>query len=91
MKLNFDATGWLLAITKAVQKRGVTWKKVSEETGVGTTTLSRMKAGRSPDAASLAALSNWAGINPANFIQSKPIRTIKCPMCNGCGTTTTKD
>lgn len=90
MKLNFDSAGWLLALTAAVDKRRVTWKKVSEETGVSTTTLSRMKEGRNPDAASLAALSHWAGLNPARFIQSKPVRTEKCPMCKGCGTITTK-
>ena len=33
--------------------------------------LTRMAQGRRPDAASMAALSAWAGINPANYVSSK--------------------
>lgn len=36
---------------------------------VGASTLTRMAQGRHPDAASLAALSAWAGINPAEFVK----------------------
>ena len=32
------------------------------------TTLSRMARGRQPDAASLTALSAWAGLNPTDFV-----------------------
>lgn len=65
---SFDAAGWVAALADCVKARGVTWKDVAEATGVNETTLSRMKSGdRQPDAASLAALSAWAGINPANY------------------------
>lgn len=35
---------------------------------MSTTTLARMARGRKPDASSLAALSAWAGVNPAEFV-----------------------
>lgn len=57
------------AIVKTVTSRGLTWKQVSHETKVSSSTLTRMAQGRQPDAASLAALSAWAGINPANFVE----------------------
>jgi transcriptional regulator with XRE-family HTH domain len=58
------------AIAKTVASRKVTWKQVSKETQVSSSTLTRMAQGRQPDAASLAALSAWAGINPADFVKS---------------------
>lgn len=45
-----------------------------------------MKAGRQPDAASLAALSAWAGLNPAEFCPKVPPQRITCPTCHGAGT-----
>ena len=67
-KQEFDATGFFQALERSVRIRGVTWKDVSQDTGVSQTTLTRMGQGRRPDAASLAALSAWAGINPANYV-----------------------
>lgn len=66
---NFDAEGFYAAIAATVVARGLTWKQVGRETGVSTTTLTRMAQGRRPDAASLAALSAWAGVNPADFVR----------------------
>ncbi len=66
---NFDAEGFYAAIAATVVARGVTWKQVGRETGISTTTLTRMAQGRRPDAASLAALSAWAGVNPADFVR----------------------
>jgi transcriptional regulator with XRE-family HTH domain len=67
-KQEFDAAGFYAALERAVRARKVTWKEVGAETGVSPTTLTRMGQGRRPDAASLAALSAWAGINPANYV-----------------------
>lgn len=67
-KQEFDAAGFYSALERAVRARKVTWKEVGVETGVSPTTLTRMGQGRRPDAASLAALSAWAGINPANYV-----------------------
>lgn len=65
---NFDAEAFYAAIATTVVARKLTWKQVSEETGISATTLTRMSQGRRPDAASLATLSAWAGINPADFV-----------------------
>lgn len=56
-------------LAKTVSSRGITWKRVSDETEVSASTLTRMAQGRQPDAASLAALSAWAGINPADYVE----------------------
>ncbi|MDO8769392.1 MAG: hypothetical protein Q7K57_11950 [Burkholderiaceae bacterium] len=67
-KQEFDAGGFYSALERSVRDRKVTWKEVSIDTSVSQTTLTRMGQGRQPDAASLAALSAWAGINPANYV-----------------------
>lgn len=67
-KQEFDAAGFYSGLERAVRARRVNWKDVSNETGVSQTTLTRMGQGRKPDAASLAALSAWAGINPADYV-----------------------
>lgn len=74
-KQEFDAAGFYSALERSVRARNVTWKEVSNETGVSQTTLTRMGQGRRPDAASLAALSAWAGLNPANYVPRQfPLR-----------------
>ena len=65
---NFDADAFYAAIASTVVARGVTWKQVGQDTGVSATTLTRMAQGRRPDAGSLAALSAWAALNPADFV-----------------------
>jgi transcriptional regulator with XRE-family HTH domain len=71
---DFDAPAFYAALNKIRNLRDFTWRQVSAASGVSTTTLSRMADGRHPDAASLAALSHWGGMNPANFMTdpSKP-------------------
>jgi hypothetical protein len=71
-KQDFDADAFYEALDREVRTRDTTWRQVSSETGVNATTLTRMGQGRKPDAASLAALSAWAGLNPAEFVL-KPI------------------
>jgi|HubBroStandDraft_5_1064220.scaffolds.fasta_scaffold18714_7 hypothetical protein len=66
----FDGNAFYSAILSTVVARGISWKQVSVGTGVSATTLTRMGQGRRPDAASLAALSAWAGLNPADFVGS---------------------
>ena len=74
IKEGFDAAGFYADLKRSVEAQKVNWKVVSKETGVSRTTLSRMAKGRRPDAASLAALSSWAGINPANYVPALPGR-----------------
>lgn len=65
----FDPEAFYSALATTVTARQMKWKQVSNQTGVSPSTLTRMAQGRQPDAASLAALSAWAGINPADFVQ----------------------
>jgi len=64
----FNATAFYQVLSSIVEARSVTWRQVARETGITPSTLTRMGQGRQPDAASLAALSAWAGLNPADFI-----------------------
>jgi transcriptional regulator with XRE-family HTH domain len=64
----FDGDGFYRALEAMVKNRGLTWKAVSDQTGVGASTLTRMSQGKRPDAASLAVLSAWAGLNPSHFV-----------------------
>ena len=64
--LNIGAFYEVLA--EVVAARKTTWRLVGLETGVPKATLVRMARGGCPDAASLAALSAWAGLNPADFV-----------------------
>ena len=66
-RLNFDFEAFYRALNATVATRDITWKTVSEQTGVSQSTLSRMSKGRQPDAASLTALSAWSGLNPVEF------------------------
>ena len=66
-RLNFDFEAFYRELSTTVAVRGITWKIVSEQTGVSQSTLSRMSKGRQPDAASLTALSAWSGLNPVDF------------------------
>jgi transcriptional regulator with XRE-family HTH domain len=77
---NFDGSAFYSAIVSTVVARGVTWKQVSQETGVSATTLTRMAQGRRPDAGSLAALSAWAGINPADYVNLRQRSTNPEPL-----------
>lgn len=68
----FDFARYFAALQRAMQARNASAADVSRSTGVSNTTLTRMKEGRRPDAASLAALSAWAGLNPAEYVRASP-------------------
>ena len=67
----FDADGFYRALAATVTARSTHWKQVSTDTGVSTSTLSRMATGRQPDAASLTALAAWSGLDPTEFTSVK--------------------
>ncbi len=69
-KKGFDAEAFYSALAQVVQARKVSWRRVARETGVSSATLTHMAQGRGLDAASLAALSAWAGLNPADFVET---------------------
>lgn len=78
-KKGFDAQAFYNALAQIVQTRKVSWRRVGRETGVSSTTLTHIAQGRGLDAASLAALSAWAGLNPADFVETSIERVEKRP------------
>ena len=76
----FDGDAFYRALESTVTARSKNWKQVSEETGVSASTLARMAKGRRPDAASLAALSAWAGLNPSDFVDAPYKPSHPAPM-----------
>ena len=66
----FDGDAFYRALEATVTARSKNWKQVAADTGVSASTLTRMSQGRKPDAASLAALSAWAGLNPSDFVRA---------------------
>lgn len=68
----FDVIGFRAAVDRSRAARGLLWKHIAQQTGVSAATLSRMQDGRRPDAASLAALCAWAGIDPTNYRNPPP-------------------
>lgn len=70
-KKGFSAELFYQSLSSTVAARRSNWRRVSEETGVSRTTLSRMSKGRQPDGASLTALAAWAGLNPTDFIEGE--------------------
>ena len=66
----FNSRAFYTALLRSVELRGVSLRQVARETGVTPSTLTRMREGRWPDGAGLAALSAWADLNPADFIDT---------------------
>jgi transcriptional regulator with XRE-family HTH domain len=71
---SFDVVRFYRAIDAARQAHSLNWKDVAKAAKVHASTLSRMAAGRRPDANSLALLAAWSGLNPADFVPGfKPV------------------
>ncbi len=69
-KKGFNGDAFYRALENTVTARSKNWKQVAAETGISASTLARMAQGRKPDAASLAALCAWAGLNPSDFVDA---------------------
>jgi len=65
---DFDAMAFYRALDAERESKHLNWKQLAALTGVSASTLTRMAQGRRPDADSLAKLSAWAGINPADYV-----------------------
>lgn len=74
-KQNFDAQAFYEDLERKVRQDEVSWRQVGAATGVSPSTLTRMAQGRTPDAASLAALAAWAGLNPASYVELEVARS----------------
>jgi len=66
----FDAEAYYDALAQIVRAQNISWRQLARETGITPSTLTRMAQGRRPDAASLAVLSAWAGLNPADYVRN---------------------
>jgi transcriptional regulator with XRE-family HTH domain len=82
-KKGFDAEAFYTALAQVVEARRVSWRRVARESGVSSSTLTHMAQGRGPDAASLAVLSAWAGLNPADFVETSMERVEKRALRRG--------
>jgi transcriptional regulator with XRE-family HTH domain len=68
---HFDAAAFFAALDAQRQGRGLTWKQVADESQISASTLTRMGQGRRPDVDSLAALSQWAGLDAGDFVRGE--------------------
>lgn len=69
----FDADGFYSALDSVRISRKLTWKDVATQSGVSASTLTRMAQGRRPDVDSLAALTDWSGLDANRFLVSKSV------------------
>ncbi len=68
MKTSFQNEAFFAALDGQRQSKKMTWKKVAEKAEVSASTLTRIAQGKRPDVDTLAALCNWSGLNPNDFI-----------------------
>jgi transcriptional regulator with XRE-family HTH domain len=68
LEKGFNVSAFYGVLGEVVASRKITWKLLARETGVRPATLKRMAQGGYPDAATLAILSAWANVNPADFV-----------------------
>lgn len=64
----FDVESFYSALDSQRVAKRLTWKQVSEESGVSQPTLSRLSQGRRPDVDGLAQLLAWSGLDAALFL-----------------------
>jgi len=76
----FNVSAFFEVIAEVVAARNISWKALAKDVGVSPSTLSRRGRGRCPDAATLAALSAWAGLNPADFVVASNQRRTANPL-----------
>ena len=64
----FDVGAFYSALDSQRLAKGLTWKEVSEQSGVSQPTLSRLSQGKRPDIDGLALLLTWSGLDAAFFL-----------------------
>jgi transcriptional regulator with XRE-family HTH domain len=70
--MKFDFEKFYQAVNAKRTARAASWRQVAREVGIGKSTLARMAQNKRPDADGLAALSFWAQLNPADFVDPAP-------------------
>lgn len=73
----FEAEAFFAALDAERQSRGLTWKKVAEQSEVPASTLTRLSQGRRPDVDSFAALCQWSGLDSDNFTRREDGKIAK--------------
>jgi transcriptional regulator with XRE-family HTH domain len=81
MKFNFEK--FYQAVNAKRTARSASWRQVAREVGIGKSTLARMAQNKRPDADGLAALSFWAGLNPADFVSVEQPAAAPARHLNG--------
>jgi transcriptional regulator with XRE-family HTH domain len=64
-----DVAALYVTLDSERQQRGLSWRQVAQEAGVGPSTLSRMAQGNRPDVDSFAALVHWLGLPAEQFMR----------------------
>jgi transcriptional regulator with XRE-family HTH domain len=64
-----DVNALYLTLDSQRQQRGLSWRQLAHEAGVGPSTLSRMANGSRPDVDSFAALVHWLGMPAEEFLR----------------------
>jgi hypothetical protein len=81
--MKFDFEKFYHAVNAKRTARAASWRQVAREVGIGKSTLARMAQNKRPDADGLAALSFWAQLNPADFVDpSPPARAMLSDDCS---------
>jgi transcriptional regulator with XRE-family HTH domain len=84
--MRFDFEKFYQAVNAKREERAASWRQVAREIGIGKSTLARMAQNKRPDADGLAALSFWAEINPADFVdveQAPVTQAVDCSAVAG--------
>lgn len=66
----FDGEALYAALDATRVARRLSWRQVARQSGVSSSTLTRMAQGRRPDADGLAALTTWAGLSADDYVRS---------------------
>ena len=72
---HFDCDGFYAALDEIRRNKGLSWKKLADQTKVSASTLTRMGQGKHPDADSLTMLSAWSSMNPADFVTDEDMKS----------------
>jgi transcriptional regulator with XRE-family HTH domain len=64
-----DVNALYLTLDSQRQQRGLSWRQLAHEAGVGPSTLSRMANGSRPDVDSFASLVHWLGMPAEEFLR----------------------
>lgn len=72
---HFDCDGFYAALDEIRRNKGISWRKLADQTKVSASTLTRMGQGKHPDADSLTMLSAWSSLNPADFVTDEDLKS----------------